>query len=73
MPKVNVKERVLKAEGEKQLVNYMGVPIRLSADFSKETFRLEGIGKKYSKSRKAGTSSQDCSTQQSYHLESKAR
>ena len=39
MPKVNVKERVLKAEGEKQLVNYMGVPIRLSADFSKETLQ----------------------------------
>ena len=35
MPKV--KDRVLKAAREKQLVTYRGVPIRLSADFSKET------------------------------------
>ena len=32
-----VKERILKAAREKQLVTYIGVPIRLSADFSKET------------------------------------
>ena len=50
MPKVKDNERLLKAAIEKQLVTYRGVPIRLSADFSKETCRLEGIGKKYSKS-----------------------
>ena len=49
MPKVKDNERLLKAAIEKQLVTYRGVPIRLSADFSKETCRLEGIGKKYSK------------------------
>ena len=37
MPKVKDKERILKAAREKQLVIYRGVPIRLSADFSKET------------------------------------
>ena len=35
MPKV--KERTLKAAREKKLVTYRGVPIRLSADFSRET------------------------------------
>ena len=46
--KVKHKERILKAAREE---NYLqGVPIRLSADFSKEPCRQEGIGKKYSKS-----------------------
>ena len=36
MPKVKDKERILKAARENQLVTYRGVPIRLSADFSKE-------------------------------------
>ena len=39
MPKVKDKERILKAAREKQRVNYKGVPIRLSADFSKETLQ----------------------------------
>ena len=39
MPKVKDKERILKAAREKQLVTYRGVPIRLSADFSKETLQ----------------------------------
>ena len=38
MPEVKYKERILKAAREKQIVIYKGVPIRLSADFSKETF-----------------------------------
>ena len=37
MSKVKDKERVLKAARERQRVTYKGVPIRLSADFSKET------------------------------------
>ena len=32
-------ERMLKAAGEKETVTYKGVPIRLSADFSKETLQ----------------------------------
>ena len=37
MPKV--KERILKAAREKETVTYKGVPIRPSADFSKETLQ----------------------------------
>ena len=37
LPKVKDKEKILKAEGEKETVTYKGVPIRLSADSSKET------------------------------------
>ena len=37
MSKVKDKERILKAAREKQRVTYKGVPIRLSADFSKES------------------------------------
>ena len=33
------KERILKAAREKETVTYKGVPIRLSADFSKETWQ----------------------------------
>ena len=37
MPMVKDQERILKATREKQIVTYKGVPIRLSADFSKES------------------------------------
>ena len=39
IPKVKNKERILKAAREKQLVTYRGILIRLSADFSKETWQ----------------------------------
>ena len=39
MSKGKDKERILKAAREKKLVTYRGVPIRLSDDFSKETFQ----------------------------------
>ena len=32
-----VKERILKAAREKQMVTYKGIPVRLSVDFSTET------------------------------------
>ena len=35
VPKINNKERILKAAREKETVTYKGVPIRLAADFSK--------------------------------------
>ena len=38
LPKIKDKERILKAR-EKETVTYKGLPIRLSADFSKETFQ----------------------------------
>ena len=37
LPKIKDKERILKAARGKERVTYKGVPIRLSADFSKET------------------------------------
>ena len=39
LPKLKDKERILKAAREKETVTYKGVPIRLSADFSKETLQ----------------------------------
>ena len=39
IPKIKEKEKILQAAREKQGVTYKGVPIRLSADFSKETFQ----------------------------------
>ena len=39
LPKIKDKERVLEAAREKERVTYKGVPISLSADFSKETLQ----------------------------------
>ena len=39
LPKIKDKERILKAAREKETVTYKGVPLRLSADFSKETLQ----------------------------------
>ena len=41
LPKIKNKERILEAAREKETVTYKGVPIRLSADFSKETLFLQ--------------------------------
>ena len=39
LAKIKNKERILEAAREKETVTYRGVPIRLSADFSKETLQ----------------------------------
>ena len=39
LPKIKDKERISKAAREKETVTYKEVPIRLSADFSKETLQ----------------------------------
>ena len=52
MPKVKDKERILKAATEKQTVTYKGVPIGLSADFSKETLQARRDWKEVFKVRK---------------------
>ena len=39
LPKIKQKERILEAAREKDTVTYKGVPVRLSADFSKETLQ----------------------------------
>ena len=36
LPNIKEKERIFKAAREKETVTYKGVPIRLSADFSKQ-------------------------------------
>ena len=40
LPKIKDKDRILTAAREKERVTYKGVPIRLSADFSKETLQV---------------------------------
>ena len=42
LPKIK-DERILKAVKEKETVTYKGVPIRLSADFSKETLQARRV------------------------------
>ena len=39
LPKIKDKETILKAAREKETITCKGVPIRLSADFSKETLQ----------------------------------
>ena len=39
LAKIKDKERILEIARDKDTVTYRGVPIRLSADFSKETFQ----------------------------------
>ena len=39
LPRMKDKERILKAARERRQLTYKGVPIRLSADFSKETLQ----------------------------------
>ena len=68
IPKIKDKERTLKAARKKQLVTYKGAPIRMSADFSTETWRPEGVARNIHSDEK-----QIPTTQQSYHLESKER
>ena len=71
--KIKDKERILKAAREKETVTYKGVPIRLSADFSKETLQARRGWKEVFKVTKGRTYIQDDSFQQSYHVEWKGR
>ena len=73
LPKVKDKERILKAAREKQRVNYKGVPIRLSADFSKETLQARRGWKEVFEVMKGKGVHPGYSIQQSYHLECKGR
>ena len=57
LPKIKNKERILKAAREKETVTYKGLPIRLSANFSKDPSTQEGAGKKYSKHERQGSTS----------------
>ena len=52
LPKIKDKERILKAARGKKRVTYKGVPIRLLADFSKETLQARRGWKEVFKVRK---------------------
>ena len=54
MPNVKNKERIFKAVREKQIVTYKGVPIRLSADFSKETAGKKELARSIQSDEKQG-------------------
>ena len=73
LAKIKEKERILKAAREKETVTYKGVPIRLIADFSKETLQARRGWKEVFKVMKARTYIQDYSIHQSCHLEWKGR
>ena len=45
LPKIKDKERVSKAARRKDTVTYKGIPIRLLADFSKETAGKKGLAR----------------------------
>ena len=73
LPKIKDKERILEAAREKDTVTYKGVPIRLSADFSKETLQARRGWKEVFQVMKGKAYIQDYCIQQSYHLEWKGR
>ena len=71
LAKIKEKEIILKAAREKETVTCKGVPIRLSADFSKDTLKARKGWKEVFKVMKG--KDQEYSIPQSYHLEWKGR
>ena len=57
LPKIKDKERILKAAREKERVTYKEIPIRLSADFSKETLQSRRGWKELFKVERQGPTS----------------
>ena len=72
MSKLKVKEKILKATREKQVVTYKGTPVRLASDFSTETLQAKREQREIFKMMKR-TYNQGYSTQQGYHLKSKEK
>ena len=73
LAKIKDKRRILKSAREKETVTYKGVPIRLSADFSKETLQARRGWKEVFQVMKGKDLHQDYCIQQSFHLEWKGR
>ena len=71
MPKVKDKER--KAAREKQIITYKEVPIRLSADFSKETLQARRSWQEICKVMKSRDLQPRLLYQANCHLKSKGR
>ena len=73
LPKIKDKERILKAARGKETVTYKGVPIRLSADFSRETIRARRGWKEVFKVMKGKDLHLRLYSKAIYHLEWKGR
>ena len=74
LSKIKDKERILKAARGKERVAYKGVPIRPSADFSKEMLQERwGWKEVFEVIKKTRTYIQEYSIKQSFHLEWKSR
>ena len=73
LPKMKQKERILEAAREKNTVTYKGVPIRLSANFSKETLQARRGCKEVFEVMKGKDLHPSYSIQQIYHSEWKGR
>ena len=73
LAKIKDKERILKAAREKEIFTYQGVPIRLSADFSKGTLQARRGWQEVFKVMKGKRLHPSYCIQQSYHLEWKGR
>ena len=64
LKKIKDKDKILKEIREKQKVAYKGIPIRLSADFSAETWQARREWYNTFKGMKGKTYNQEYSTQQ---------
>ena len=73
LSKIKEKERILKSSREKKRVTYKGVPIKLSADFSKETLQARWGWKEVFQVMKGKDLHPRLFYPQSYHLEWKDR
>ena len=69
LAKMKQKERILEVAREKNTVTYKGFPIRLSADFSKETLQARRGWKEVFQVIQGKYLHPNYSIQQSYHLE----
>ena len=57
LPKIKQKERILEAAREKDTVTYKGVPIRLSADFSRDLTGKKGLERSIQSHERQGPTS----------------
>ena len=57
LPKIKEKERILEAAREKDTVTYQGVPLRLSADFSRDLTGKKGLARSIPSHERQGPTS----------------
>ena len=73
LSKIKYKEKILKAQREKQQITYKGIPIRLTADLSAETLKARREWQDIFKVMKGKNYKQGYSTQQGSHSDSKEK